>query len=126
MSSRLIQWLAVLALTFALGGHWAVLQSVAWMTMVAGYSQTAPLKEALARTFDGKHPCPICKFVDKAKKSEQKHETQKLLTKLDFFLASSPAGLFPPVPDGLHFKPPPSGGARNDAPPTPPPRTLPG
>jgi hypothetical protein len=124
--SRVVQWLAVVALTFALGGHWAVLQSVAWVTMVAGYSQTAPLKAALVKTFDGKHPCPICKFVAKGKKSEQKQEMQKLLTKLDFFLASVPTGLFPPVPDALCFTTSPSAAARGDAPPTPPPRTLPG
>jgi len=109
-----------------LGGHWAVLQSVAWMTMVASYSQTAPLKEALVKTFDGKHPCPICTFVAKGKKSEQKQETQKLLTKLDFFLASVPTGLFPPVPDAHYFTTSPSSAARGYAPPTPPPRTLPG
>jgi hypothetical protein len=126
VSSRLLNWFAVITLTFALGGHWAILQSVAWVTMVASYSQTAPLKAALVKTFDGKHPCPICKFVSTGKKSEQKQETQKLLTKLDIFLASTPAGLFPPVPDALHFTQPPSAGARSDAPPTPPPRTLPG
>src|SRR5439155_4014463 len=124
--SRLVQKLAVVALTFALGGHWAILQSVAWMTMVAGYSQTAPLKEALVKTFDGKHPCSICKFVANGKKSEQKRETQKLLTKLDFFLASTPAALFPPVPEAFHFTPPPAARARSETPPTPPPRTLPG
>jgi len=126
MSSRPVRWLAVVTLTFALGGHWAILQSVAWVTMVASYSQTAPLKAALVKTFDGEHPCSICKFVANGKKSEQKQETQKLLTKLDFFLASTPVGLFPPVPDALHFTPPPSAGARSDSPPTPPPRTLPG
>jgi len=120
VSSRLVQKLAVVVLTFALGGHWAILQSVAWMTMVAGYSQTAPLKEALVKTFDGKHPCSICKFVANGKKSEQKQETQKLLTKLDFFLASTTAGLFPPAPDALHFTPPPAARARSDTPPTPP------
>jgi len=126
VSTRLLNWFAVIALTFALGGHWAILQSVAWVTMVASYSQTAPLKAALVKTFDGEHPCSICKFVANGKKSERKQQTQKLLTKLDFFLTSNPVRLFPPVPDALHFMPPPSAGARSVAPPTPPPRTLPG
>ncbi len=124
MSSRPVRWLAVVTLTFALGGHWAILQSVAWVTMVAGYAQSAPLKAALVKTFDGEHPCPICKFVANGKKAEQKQQTQKLLTKLDFFLASTPAGLLPPAPDALYFTLPPSAGARSDTPPTPPPRTL--
>jgi len=115
----------VVTLIFALGGHWTILQSVAWVTMVASYSQTDPLKAALVKTFDGEHPCSICKFVASGKKSEQKQQTQKLLTKLDFFLAATPAGLVPPAPDALHFTPPPSRGARSHTPPTPPPRTLP-
>ena len=114
----------MVTLIFALGGHWTILQSVAWVTMVASYSQTAPLKAALVKTFDGEHPCSICKFVATGKKSEQKQETQKLLRKLDFFLAATPACLFPPVPEALHFKPPPSAGARNETPPTPPPRMF--
>ena len=126
VSSRLLKWLAVVILTFVLGGHWAILQSVAWMTMVAGYSQIDPLKQALVKTFDGKHPCPLCKFVAKGKKSEQKQATQKLLTKLDFFLATSPVGLFPPARDPLQFAPLCSAGALGETPPTPPPRYLPG
>src|SRR6266536_2834431 len=124
MSSRLLRWLAVVTLTFVLGGHWAFLQSVAWVTMVAGYSQSEPLKEALVKTFDGKHPCPICKFVATGKKSEQKHETQKLLTKLDFFLSSSAVRLLPPARVPLPFARIRSADACRESPPTPPPRNL--
>jgi len=124
MSSRLLRWLAVVTLTFVLGGHWAFLQSVAWVTMVAGYSQSEPLKDALVNTFDGKHPCPICKFVATGKKSEQKHETQKLLTKLDFFVAPSAIRLFPPARDPLPSVPLRTADARGESPPTPPPRNF--
>lgn len=124
MSSRLIKWLAVVTLTFALGSHWAILQSVAWVTMVAGYSQTAPLNVALAKTFDGKHPCPLCKFVAKGKNSEQKQDRQKLLTKLDFFLVSSRMIVCPPLPDPVSFALLVTADARSGAPPTPPPRPL--
>jgi len=124
--SRLLKWLAVLTLTFVLGGHWAILQSVAWMTMVAGYSQTDPLKNALVKTFDGKHPCPICKFVAKGKKSEQKHETQKLLTKLDFILAPTRVTIYPPSPAPRHFSLAVFAESRSETPPTSPPRHLPG
>ena len=118
--------MAVAVLTFALGGHWAVLQSVAWVTMVAGYSQAEPLKKALVKTFDGRHPCPICKFVAQEKKSQEKQETQKLLIKLDFFLDLPSVAVFHPKGDSspwiiaqvLH--------AHKDSPPTPPPRILPG
>jgi len=120
----LLKWLAVVSLTVVLGGHWAILQSVAWVTMVAGYSHTSPLKEALVKTFDGKHPCPICQFVANGKKSEQKQETRKLMTKLDLFLAASSPGLCPPAREPLRFARARSAAVRNAAPPTPPPRHL--
>jgi hypothetical protein len=115
----------VATLTFAVGGHLAILQSVAWVTMVAGYSRTEPLKEALIKTFDGKHPCPICKFFAKEKKSEQKQETPKLLTRLDFFLTASQISIYPPAPDPLQTTPADATEARTEAPPTRPPRSLP-
>jgi hypothetical protein len=124
VSSRLTRWVTVVTLTLAVGGHLAILQSVAWVTMVAGYAQTEPLKEALIKTFDGKHPCPICKLVSKEKKSEQKQETPKLLTKLDFLLASSRVSIYPPVPDTLQSAPLRAAETRAEAPPVPPPRSL--
>jgi hypothetical protein len=93
--------------------------------MVARYSQTEPIKAALSKTFDGKHPCPICKFVAKENKSEQKQETQSLLAKLDFFLASSQVSIYPPIPDPLNAAPARTPDARSETPPTPPPRTSP-
>lgn len=57
----------VLMLTAALsiGLHFAVIQMVGWVSMTVEYSQKAPLSEALRMTFDGKHPCEICKLVEK-------------------------------------------------------------
>src|SRR5207249_11957392 len=54
--SGLLKWMTVVTLTFVLGGHWAILQSVAWVTMVAGYSQADPFKEALVKTSDVRRP----------------------------------------------------------------------
>ena len=124
MSSRLLKWVAVVTLAFALGAHWTILQSVAWVTMAAGYSRVEPLKEAMVKTFDGKHPCLICKFVACGKKSEQRRETQKPPAKIDLFLASSPAALCPPVRESLRFALSCSAAARSETPPTPPPRNL--
>src|SRR5690348_13071416 len=80
----------VFALILALGGHWALLQSVAWVGMTIENSRGLPLKEALIKTFDGKHPCSLCKFVAEGKKSEKKPQAQTLTTKLDLFFVSSP------------------------------------
>ena len=44
----------VLVLVLSLGLHWALLQSIAWVGMIASYSRVASLAEALSKTFDGK------------------------------------------------------------------------
>ncbi len=71
----------IVALIAATGAHWALLQSVAWTTMLAGNLRTHSLSESVVRTFDGKYPCPICKAIAVAKKSEKKSgftaQTQK-------------------------------------------------
>ena len=60
------------ALFLIAGGHWAMLQSVAWATMVHDYSRTASLSQAVENTLDGYHPCPLCKKITSARASEEK------------------------------------------------------
>jgi hypothetical protein len=60
----------LLVLFAASGGHWMMLQSVAWTRMLVAYSHDGQLVEALAKTFDGKHPCALCKTIQRAKDSE--------------------------------------------------------
>jgi hypothetical protein len=71
VSRALGSLLAALALFVVAGGHWIVLQSVAWAGMLASYSRTAPMTVAVAETFDGAHPCPLCKAVTAGRKSER-------------------------------------------------------
>jgi len=61
-----------LALLQILGGHWAVLQTSAWMGMIVQYSQQAGFKAGVAQTFDGEHPCPVCQAIQDGKQHEQK------------------------------------------------------
>ena len=65
MLYRLTRIAIVAALACSIGLHWGFLQSAAWVGMVIHYSQDAPLKEALVKTFDGKHPCALCKEIAK-------------------------------------------------------------
>ena len=117
-SSRL---LVALALVLAVGGHWAVLQSVAWVSMVAAYSQNATVAEAIAKTFSGKAPCELCKVVAAGKKSQQEQEQKSIVVKLDWSAESHPLVLFPPPfepvlsPGSAHAP------ARRDSPPLRPP-----
>jgi len=86
--------------------------------MVASYAQSSPLKAALLRHSTANIPARFANLFS-GKSPSKNRKSKKLLTKLDFFLAATPACLFPPVPDTLHFTPPPSAGARDETPPTP-------
>jgi hypothetical protein len=81
---RLGKLLVVFALAATLGWHWALLQTVAWTTMLANNLRSQPLSEAVAHTFDGKHPCPLCKAIAAGKKSEKKNEFTSPTPKLEF------------------------------------------
>jgi hypothetical protein len=84
MFQRLPKVAVVLALSCSIGLHWDVFQSLAWMGMVINYSQNTTLTEALAKTFDGKHPCALCKEIAKGKQSEKKSEFPLQLKKFEF------------------------------------------
>lgn len=90
MLNRLGKWAVVAMLVLATGGHWALLQSIAWVRMTVELSQTEPLGSALQKTFDGQHPCELCKFVREG--VEKPHHKQKFESKLDFFCEVSDCG----------------------------------
>ncbi len=74
---------SVAALLSICGGHWLLLQSVAWSGMVIKYSRDAPLAVAVAKTFDGAHPCSLCHMVKKGKASEKKSDLQSASPRVD-------------------------------------------
>jgi hypothetical protein len=78
------------ALFLSAGGHLALLQGVAWATMIRDYSRTGSVTVAVEKTFDGKHPCPLCKKITAQRAAEQKAPaTVKAEKKAEVFLASS-------------------------------------
>ena len=126
MLSRAGHLLLIVALLGATGGHWAVLQSVAWARMLADNARTESLPVAIENTFDGKHPCPLCKQIASGRQSGKKSEAQLELKKLDVLhqraalLVQSPAqfvllGAFDAA-----------GRQLAQTPPVPPPRSLAG
>jgi len=76
--------LVISALVATTGAHWALLQSVAWTTMLADNLRVHSLSEAVVRTFDGKYPCPICRAIATGKQSERKNEFTLKIQKLEF------------------------------------------
>ena len=94
---RVGNWLLVLTLVTLLGAHWAVLQTLAWTTMLADHLQSDSLTVALVKTFDGRHPCCMCRAIAAGKKSEQKSEYTVSTIKFEYPPAGEPRGFFPPV-----------------------------
>ena len=125
MFSRLSKLAIVTALACSFGLHWTLLQSVAWVSMVASYSEVAPLKEAIVKTFDGKHPCSLCQEIAKGRQSEKKPESGPAGKKFEFSFSTS-AFVFtaPSIYSEVRW-PELSGTALPRAPLVPPPRRLP-
>ncbi|HEX3628224.1 MAG TPA: hypothetical protein VH280_22675 [Verrucomicrobiae bacterium] len=98
MLLRLGKVLVVFALVVTLTAHWALLQTVAWTSMLAGNLQSCSFHDAVVRTFDGHHPCPLCKAIASAKKSEQKNQTTFEQQRLDFLLVEGSVVLIAPSP----------------------------
>ena len=90
------KFILVLALCLTLGLHWAVLQTAAWTGMMINYSRDASLQVALAKTFDGNHPCKVCTLVAEGKKAEKSSELKTPAIKIELFLVRVPLNLFPP------------------------------
>lgn len=80
------------------GGHWGMLQGVAWAGMFVTYaSQEASLPEAIEKTFSGDNPCKLCTAVQEGRGQEQKNETAKTLVKFEAVL---PAARLVEIPEG--------------------------
>jgi hypothetical protein len=97
MMLRAIRYLLMATLLVSIGGHLALLQTVAWVNMLVNFSHQAPLSIAVAHTFDGDHPCALCKVVDQSKKQEDKKPLLKQEAKMEIALptrvtVSEPAG----------------------------------
>lgn len=121
-----LKLLSVLLLVLSLGLHWAVLQTVAWAGMLVAYSKDATASEAISKTFDGQHPCPLCKAIEQGRQQEKKQDQKTL----------KPSGKFDPgilcqtlqfdfctrfePPDPVPLTAP----HRTDAPPKPRPRSV--
>ena len=121
MLARLSRVIALFAAVQILGGHWLALQSVAWIGMVADYSRGETLAVALEKTFDGEHPCVLCKVVKSGREQQQQQEVSKLIVKVEATLAPA-LRLPPPAASPWQYALRPSlETQRSHAPPTPPP-----
>lgn len=107
-----------------LGAQWTLLQTIAWTTMLASNLRSYSFSESVSRTFDGQHPCPLCRAIAAGKKSERKDAAGQAPQKLEFPLFAEQLVLI--APSNTSVLPRPTTFARSVSlkPPTPPPRAL--
>ena len=84
MFKRIGKIFLLFVLVATLGAHWAALQTVAWTTMLADNLHSSSFCNAVTKTFDGKHPCSLCKAIAAGKQSEKKTEFSFPSQKLEF------------------------------------------
>lgn len=118
---RITRFLVLIAAVQILGGHWAVLQSVAWAKMLVEYAQSDSIRNAISKTFDGEHPCSLCHTVKDGRQQEEKKAATITVAKLDAVLA--PVVQMPKARVAVWSYPPwqMAENVRESAPPTPPP-----
>ncbi len=114
----------VVALCFSVGLHWGVVQTAAWVGMVVTYSGGAGFFEAVEKTFDGNHPCKICKVVEKGKKAQSETPGAPSMKKLDPCVRFEPMQVFFPKKEILHIRERSFLSFTNSPPPVPPPRLV--
>ncbi len=75
------RWMMVLGLVVSIGLHTVVIQSAAWAGMLVSYSlEKGSVAQAVSETFDGEHPCALCKL---AKTTESAPVDDKHAPKVD-------------------------------------------
>jgi hypothetical protein len=122
---RLTKAAVVIALASSIGLHWALFQSVAWVGMVLSYSQEATLAEALSKTFDGKHPCALCREIAKTKQSDKKSDVRFEVKKFEFSYAPALFVFSRPVHFWKICLAEPLDNVLGHSPPVPPPKSYP-
>ncbi len=124
--SFILRALTIACAIYLSGAHWLILQGTAWTKMLVDRSQTMGFVAAAKTTFDGDHPCEMCKMVSKETKSEQAPEgvlpkgaklfEVTVLQPSETTLPNPVSEPFSYLPDSICSAP-----VRADAPPTPPP-----
>lgn len=86
-----------LAMFSIAGGHWAILQTVAWAQMISDYSQEGGLASGVAQTFSGERPCGMCRSIEKNRQKEERAPASlKVNKKAEVFVTSVTESLRPP------------------------------
>lgn len=132
-----MRWLRIILVLAAFihlsGGHYGILQCIAWSKMLVEYSSASGLIEGARKTFNGEKPCRMCRSIIAAKQQESEREEQAPATgaeKLSLKDLREPQTVSlenPPCRDismQQHAPPIVRAGLDGESPPFPPPRGV--
>jgi hypothetical protein len=66
--------LPAIALILLMQGPAMLVQEVAWAKMLVSYTQERGLKRGVIETFDGNHPCELCRKASQFREEENRKE----------------------------------------------------
>lgn len=125
LAPRVTAMLAALLMSF---GPLGLLQAVAWTGMAFDYGSRYGLAAGLERTFDGKHPCPLCQEIAKARQNEKESKAAVTISPVKFscLVAAAAQGpsVFPERRGITYFVVPGLFAVRAEPPALPPPRAF--
>lgn len=67
----ILRKLIAILLCLLMQGPAMLVQEVAWVKMLVSYTQERGLKRGVIETFDGNHPCGLCKKAAELRQQEQ-------------------------------------------------------
>jgi len=93
-----LRTLTALTLILLMQGPAMLVQEVAWVNMLVTYTQERGLKRGVIETFDGDHPCEMCKTAEKIRQQSEDPKVpaapQKTRPNLAWAPMMIPAGRF--------------------------------
>ncbi len=84
----------LLAIFFSAGGHWAVLQSIAYSRMLVRFAQEDSWCRAVKKTFDERYACPLCPKIRDGYNNERKVPRTVSVERLPEFIVQAATYFF--------------------------------
>jgi len=63
--------LTAIAMILLMQGPAMLVQEVAWVKMLVSYTQERGIRRGVIETFDGKHPCDLCRKAEEIRRQQQ-------------------------------------------------------
>jgi hypothetical protein len=119
-----LRLLLAAALLYGSGAQWLLVQGGAWAGMLAARAGRGPIARALSTTFDGAHPCRVCRLVKRGAAADATPRAVVSSRSVDFAFVAVPLIVQGVEGAALGADAPPFVPNDHPEPPAPPPNVL--